>query len=214
MNTTLRTEEKLLTRIKRLESNEEVIKKEQKLIADERVLQIEQKMQKTVDELTVKISVYLEKLQKKENETRKLYAQFSEAKNAGAGREEMTKIYESRIREMRHKYEETIRILEVKIKELGDHNYKEENVRLHKRIEDLTWELKLSKERSGSISVVQAHGGQGHVERGMREERREEFEVVEVVDRQEEIVSGGRRTGTTQIIDTRTNQRRSEFPPL
>lgn len=106
MNTLLRSEEKLLTRIKRLESNEEVIKKEQKLIADERVLQVEQRMQKTVDELTVKISVYLEKLQKKEHETRKLYAQFSEAKNAGANSASMKTHYEQRISEMRHQYEE------------------------------------------------------------------------------------------------------------
>lgn len=50
------------------------------MIADERVLQMRQEMTMSIKELTLQCSVYLEKIQRKDGEYRKLMMQLAELK--------------------------------------------------------------------------------------------------------------------------------------
>ena len=76
-----------MKKINRLEAHKSLVIKEQELIADERVLQVKREMQIIIDENLVLISVYLEKLQHKENDHRKLYLQMTEFKQMSSKHE-------------------------------------------------------------------------------------------------------------------------------
>jgi peptidoglycan hydrolase CwlO-like protein len=65
--------------------------KEQVLIADERVLTVRKEMQLEIDRLTIQISVYLEKITKKDADMRKLYIKIDALNRERGGIEELKK---------------------------------------------------------------------------------------------------------------------------
>lgn len=75
-----RLEERKMREIKRLEAGEAAVIKEQVMIADERVLQMRNESSMRITELTLQMTVYLEKIQRKDADYRKLLMQMNELK--------------------------------------------------------------------------------------------------------------------------------------
>lgn len=61
------------------------------MIADERVLTVRKEMQLEIDRLTIQISVYLEKITKKDADMRKLYIKIDALNRERGGIEELKK---------------------------------------------------------------------------------------------------------------------------
>jgi hypothetical protein len=100
-----RLEEKKLREISKLRASESVIIKEQVMIADERVLQMRQEMTMSIKELTLQCSVYLEKIQRKDAEYRKLMMQLAELKEWRLKYDEIKRRHASEIEKLMREIE-------------------------------------------------------------------------------------------------------------
>lgn len=99
-----RNQERLERIIAKYKANEEAILKEQVLIADERVLTVRKEMQIEIDRLTIQISVYLEKITKKDADMRKLYIKIDNLNRSQGAVAELKRKFEIDIRNEALKY--------------------------------------------------------------------------------------------------------------
>lgn len=110
-----RNQERLERIIAKYKANEEAILKEQVLIADERVLTVRKEMQLEIDRLTIQISVYLEKITKKDADMRKLYIKIDNLNRSQGAVAELKRKFEIDIRNEALKYQSIIEELRVKL---------------------------------------------------------------------------------------------------
>lgn len=110
------------------------------MIADERCKQLREEMTSESEHLTIKISVYLEKLAKKEKEIRMLYSQLQELKGSSHSLEEL--------RMQIHTYKRQVEEYHTfRSHHMGDHCDRDTHGECRKKEEDLRWQLKLASER-------------------------------------------------------------------
>lgn len=170
-----RNQERLERIIAKYKANEEAILKEQVLIADERVLTVRKEMQLEIDRLTIQISVYLEKITKKDADMRKLYIKIDNLNRSQGAVAELKRKFEIDIRNEALKYQSIIEELRVKLAVHERHgDYMAEIDRLKKIIQDLQWEIQQLKSRTVTVKEV------AREDSDYQEEYDEKFEVVEV----------------------------------
>jgi len=131
-------------------------------------------MQLEIDRLTIQISVYLEKITKKDGDMRKLYIKIDALNRERGGIEELKKRHQQELRNLELKYSSQIQELQLKIRSDRSAEYIAEIDRLKKIIQDLQWEITQLKSRTVTIKEA--------AKEDYEEEYEENFEVVGVRD--------------------------------
>jgi hypothetical protein len=150
--------------------------KEQVLIADERVLTVRKEMQLEIDRLIIQISVYLEKITKKDADMRKLYIKIDVLNRERGGIEELKKRHLQELRNLELKYSSQIQELTIRAQRADRvDEYLAEIDRLKKIIQELQWEITQLKSRTATV-IREAP------KEDYEEEYEENFEVVGVRD--------------------------------